>query len=178
VKFKVKLALISLVWVFLGTQATAGSAWREWCATNAPLWSGEMKPDRMACWVHEDVAGGGAEAATDSSAMNVEKCHAVTMKGCFQPAVADEGAQWFYMDASTEAKANPSPICADYDGNGVDCTVDKPSTGDCGNDGDDSGVAINNSKFYDATPADRFFWIDEIVAPGDGKTLFVSLVCR
>jgi hypothetical protein len=157
--------------------AHAGAAWRQWCATDAPLATGEIRPMQQACWVHEDVAGGvpADEPATDSAAMKVERCESLTVKACFQPAVADEGATWFYMDASTEAKANPSPSLADIDGGGVDYEA---STGDCGNDGDDSGTAINNSKFYDFTPADRFFWIDEVTAPGDGKTLFVNLVCR
>lgn len=168
--------LLSLIVASLGTtQATAGAAWRDWCETTAPLFNENLRPGRSACWVHDDPAGGAVEAATDSLAQNVELCMALTVKACFQPGVADQGATFFFRDASTEAKGNPSPYLADLNGGSPDNVA---SVGDCGDDGDDSGTELLDSKFYDFTPTDRFFWVDEVTAPGDGNTLFVNLVCR
>lgn len=183
--FALVLLVAGPVWAGAGWYAGTCNTNSANSTTGAPLTAVEpsyqMQADSTACFMHIDVAGGGAEAVTDSATIGVLRCRSVTVSYC---RVTGDGVLATYrlytsaVSATAAAtKTLPKPICMDSDGiPGLDCTL--ALNGDCGDDADGDGTARNQSLYWGfGPPAGPYIWLDEIVAPSDGKTATVQVSC-
>lgn len=160
----------------LATPAWATSGWyRGPSATTQPVT--RVRPRQIVYWISDEDTTVPHWSAT----LNTEDCTMVSTEWCLQPGEADENAgvlaRIFLYGVSDAAgtAATRTPYDADINGGSVDHVG---LTGDCGDDGEDNGTELNDSKFYGWSLTRPYFQINQTVALEAGKRIVFSLMCH